>query len=134
MVDFLILLGCALIILGTFCTLSDLFNGELKLPKLTTKEPEPMVEPFVTRTLTKAEIDELVQQIVVIDAIRPIGPRSLDDWTHNRVEDLVSLKLGYWFQIDTPSWANIATAWFATEHLPFRARCEILTKRLTLNV
>ena len=137
MIDFLILLGCAFIILGFFITLSDLCNGELKLPKLTTDkepEPEPMVEPFVTRTLTKAEIDERVQQIVVIDAIRPISPRSLDDMTHNRVEDLVSIKLGYWFQIDTPSWANIATAWFATEHLPFRARCEILTKRLTLNV
>ena len=80
------------------------------------------------------EIDELVQQIAVIDAIRPISPRSLDDMTHNRVENLVSTRLGYWFEIDTPSWANIATAWFATEHLPFRARCEILTKRLTLNV
>ena len=135
MIDLLILIGCGLIILGFFITLSDLFNGELQLPKLTTdKEPEPMVEPFVTRTLTKAEIDELVQQIVVIDAIRPISPRSLDDMTHNRVENLVSTRLGYWFEIDTPSWANIATAWFATEHLPFRARCEILTKRLTLNV
>ena len=135
MIDFIILLGCAFVILGFFITLSDLCNCELKLPKLTTdKEPEPMVEPFVTRTLTQAEIDELVQQIAVIDAIRPIGPRSLDDMTHNRVENLVSIRLGYWFEIDTPSWANVATAWFATEHLPFRARCEILTKRLTLNV
>ena len=80
MIDLLILLGCGFTILGFFITLSDLFNGELKLPKLTTdKEPEPMVEPFVTRTLTKNEIDELVQQIVVIDAIRPISPRSLDE-------------------------------------------------------
>lgn len=134
MIDLLILIGCGLTILSFFIALSDLCNGELKLPKLTTKEPEPMVEPFITRTLTKAEIDELVQQIAVIDAIRPISPRSLDDMTHNRVENLVSTRLGYWFEIDTPSWANIATAWFATEHLPFRARCEILTKRLTLNV
>ena len=80
MIDLLILIGCGLIILSFFIALSDLCNGELKLPKLTTKEPEPMVEPFITRTLTKAEIDELVQQIAprapVAQGRRRASPRT----------------------------------------------------------
>lgn len=129
MTDFLILLSCSFIILGAFITLSDLFNGEL----FKRREPEPQPEPFTTRALTAEEIDALVRQIVVLDKSHLITPQP-HDLTHHRVSDLVSYDLGRRFELDGPSWFNVARAWFATERLPLDVRREVLTRRLTHNI
>lgn len=132
MLDFIILLCCAAVVLGAFIFLSDLLTGEL--PKFKQPEREREYVPFVSRDLKLDEIESLVHQLAIMDAIHKIGPDAYWDATQSRVEELVSAQIGRKFWLDSRSWFHVARAWYATDHKPLKSRCKILDLRLRRNL
>lgn len=131
MLDFIILLCCAAVVLGAFIFLSDLLTGEMLSKR---QQPEREHVPFVSRDLKLDEIESLVHQLAIMDAIHKIGPDAYWDATQSRVEELVSAQIGRKFWLDSRSWFHVARAWYATDHKPLKSRCKILDLRLRRNL
>ena len=131
MLDFILLLCCAAVVLGAFITLSDLLTGEMPRKR---QQPEREHVPFVSRDLTLDELESLVHQLAIMDAIHKIGPDAYWDATQSRVEELVSAQIGRKFWLDSRSWFHVARAWYATDHKPLKSRCKILDLRLRRNL
>ena len=131
MLDFILLLCCAAVVLGAFITLSDLLTGEMPRKR---QQPDREHVPFVSRDLKLDEIESLVHQLAIMDAIHKIGPDSYWDATQSRVEELVSAQIGRKFWLDSRSWFHVARAWYATDHKPLKSRCKILDLRLRRNL
>ncbi len=131
MLNFILLLCCAAVVLGAFITLSDLLTGEMPRKR---QQPEREHVPFVSRDLKLDEIESLVHQLAIMDAIHKIGPDAYWDATQSRVEELVSAQIGRKFWLDSRSWFHVARAWYATDHKPLKSRCKILDLRLRRNL
>ena len=131
MLDFILLLCCAAVVLGAFITLSDLLTGEMPRKR---QQPEREHVPFVSRDLKLDEIESLIHQLAIMDAIHKIGPDAYWDATQSRVEELVSAQIGRKFWLDSRSWFHVARAWYATDHKPLKSRCKILDLRLRRNL
>lgn len=90
--------------------------------------------PFTSRHLKRDEIEHLIHQIAIFDAVHPMGPSSYHDDTQICISEIVSERLGRRFEITPTDWFHIVRAWHVTRGQDLHERCERLQLRLLLNI
>lgn len=98
------------------------------------KPHERKTKPFTSRHLKPEEIAHLLHQLNIMDAIHPITPASYHDATQVHLEELISDRLGYKFQLSAQDWFHIMRAWYVTRGQDSAERIERLDLRLKLNI
>lgn len=103
-----------------------------------TSEPvetyERKTRPFISRHLKPKEIAVLIKELNIIEGIHPITPASYHDDTQLGLEELISFRLGYKFQLSAQDWFHIFRAWYVTRGQEMNERIERLDLRLKLNI